>query len=252
VKVAVTGSAGNIGKRLCADLQRDHQVVAIDVRDAAVIADVRDFEAVKRALEGCDAVVHLGGMSPTDTPWQAVYEVNIGGTYNVYEAARQAGCNRIIFASSNHAMGWYEVEAAKPALYRGKSGVLVRTDDPVRPDTYYGVSKVFGEALGRYYSDACGMSVVCIRIGSVNEADRAEGSGAELSYLGASPEVRAERLKTTWMSHRDLARLIRAILERPVPYAIVYGIGDNPNRFYDLEPGRALFGFWPLDGAVPD
>ncbi len=251
MKIAVTGSAGNIGKRLCPDLKRDHEVVAIDIRDADVIADIRDFEAIKRALAGCDAIVHLGGISNNEAPWQPIYEANIGGTYNVYEAARQVGCKRIVFASSNHAVGWYEVDFEKPALYRGETGEIIGTDAPLRPDGYYGVSKAFGEALGRYYSDAFGMKIVCIRIGSVTPTDTPEGGGATLGYLGVPREILLERLKTTWMSHRDLARLIRAILVSDVPFAVVYGIGDNPNRFFDLEPGRTLFGFWPLDSAVP-
>jgi NAD+ dependent glucose-6-phosphate dehydrogenase len=251
VRIAVTGSGGNIGRRLCPELRRDHDVVTIDLRDADHVADVRDFAAVKRALEGCEAVVHLGGVSDNEAPWQPIYEANIGGTYNVYEAARQAGCRRIIFASSNHAVGQYEVDFDKPAAYRGATGTLIRDDAPLRPDGYYGVSKVFGEALGRYYSDAFDMYVACIRIGSVTSTDTPEGAGATLGYLGVTREVLLERLKTTWMSHRDFARLIRAILAHDVRFAVVYGVGDNPNRFFDLEPGRVHYGFWPLDSAVP-
>ncbi len=251
MKIAVTGAAGNIGRRLCPELARDHDVVAMDLRDAPHIVDVRDFDAVRAALTGCEAVVHLGGVSNNEAPWQPIYEANIGGTYNVYEAARQVGCRRIIFASSNHAVGQYEVDFVKPQAYRGSTGFLLREDSPLRPDGYYGVSKAFGEALGRYYADAFGMLVACIRIGSVTATDTPEGAGATLGYLRVTREVLLERLKTTWMSHRDFARLVRAILAHDVPFAIVYGVGDNPNRFWDLEPGRVHYGFWPLDSAVP-
>jgi NAD+ dependent glucose-6-phosphate dehydrogenase len=251
LKIAVTGAAGNIGARLVADLRRDHDVVAIDLRDAEMLVDVCDFDALKKALAGCEAVVHLGGIASNEAPWQPIFAVNIGGTYNVFETARQNGCNRVVFASSNHAIGGYEVEFEKPALYRGRTGHLIDAESPVRPDGFYGVSKVFGEALGRYYSDFFGMRVGCIRIGSVTATDTPEGGGATLGYLNVSHDVLMERLKTTWMSHRDLARLIRTILASEVRFGIVYGIGDNPNRFFDLEAGRALYGFWPLDSAVP-
>jgi len=250
MKIAVTGAAGNIGRRLCPELAREHEVVGIDLRDADVLCDVRDFAGLLHAFAGCEAVVHLGGISNNEAPWRPIYEANIGGTYNAYEAARQCGVRQFIFASSNHAVGQYEVDFVKPEAYRGGTGFLLRDDAPLRPDGYYGVSKAFGEALGRYYSDAFGMRVACLRIGSVTATDSPEGAGATLGYLGVSREVLLERLKTTWMSHRDFQRLVSAILAHDVPYAIVYGVGDNPNRFWDLEPGRIHYGFWPLDSAV--
>ncbi len=250
MRIAVTGSAGNIGRRLCPELAREHDVLGLDLVDADRIVDVCDLGALRDAFAGCEAVVHLGGVSNNEAPWEPIYAANIGGTYNAYEAARLCGVRHFIFASSNHAVGQYEVDFEKPEAYRGASGFLLRADSPLRPDGYYGVSKAFGEALGRYYSDAFGMRVACVRIGSVTATDTPEGAGATLGYLGVSREVLLERLKTTWMSHRDFARLVLAILAHDVPYAIVYGVGDNPNRFWDLEPGRVHYGFWPLDGAV--
>lgn len=247
--IAVTGAAGNIGRRLVDDLRRDHEVVAIDIHDADMVVDVRDLPGIEAALRGCGAVVHLGGIPDNEAPWESIFDVNIGGTYNVFEAARRGGVKHVIFASSNHAVGGYEVTFEKPALYRAAAGHLVTAESPVRPDGFYGVSKVFGEALGRYYSDFFGMRVACVRIGSITATDTPAGGGKTLGYLNISPETIAERMKTTWMSHRDFARLVRAILARDVPFSIVYGVGDNPNRFFDLEAGRALYGFWPLDGA---
>jgi NAD+ dependent glucose-6-phosphate dehydrogenase len=249
-KIAVTGAAGTIGRALCADLARDHEVVAIDLHDAAVIADVRDQDALERAFAGCETVVHLAGVVSVEASWEEVYGTNIGGTYAAFEAARRAGVKRVIFASSNHAVGRYEVENA-PALYEPGFGLVVGTDVAYRPDSLYGVWKAFGESLGRYYSEAHGLQVTCVRIGSILPADSptdpsvAEGS----SWLPLSREQKFERLAATWMSKRDFARLVRAILARDVPYAIVYGVGDNATRFWDLEPGRAIFGFWPLDGT---
>src|SRR5690348_10540455 len=111
-KIAVTGANGTIGTRLCADLAHDHDVVRIDLQDADVNADVRDFDAMLSALRGCETVIHLAGVVAVDIDWETNHAVNIGGTYNVYEAARRNGLRRIIFASSNHCVGMNEVDNA--------------------------------------------------------------------------------------------------------------------------------------------
>jgi uronate dehydrogenase len=249
-KIAVTGANGTIGTRLCADLERDHEIVRIDLQDADVNGDVRDFDAMLRALHGCETVIHLAGVVAVDADWDSVYGTNIGGTYNVYEAARRNGLRRIVFASSNHCVGMNEVQNA-PAIYEPAFGLVVGTDAPYRPDGLYGVWKAFGETLGRYYCDKYGLQVACIRIGSITEADdpRDESVRESSGWLGLTDEQKFKRYAATWMSQRDFARLVRAILARDVPFAVVYGVGDNLTRFWDLEPGRAIYGFWPQDGV---
>jgi nucleoside-diphosphate-sugar epimerase len=249
-KIAVTGSNGTIGSRLCPDLAKDYEVVRIDVKDADIVADVRDFDAMVRALKGCETVIHLAGVVEVEADWRSVYETNIGGTYNVYEAARHNGAKRIIFASSNHCVGMHEVQNA-PAIYEPGFGCVLGTQDPYRPDGLYGVWKAFGEVLGRYYSDKFGVQVACIRIGSITEADdpRHDSVRDSSGWLNLTNEQKFKRYAATWMSHVDFARLVRAILARDVPYAIVYGVGDNLTRFWDLEAGRAIYGFWPEDGV---
>jgi nucleoside-diphosphate-sugar epimerase len=235
---------------LCADLARDHAVVRIDVHDADVVADVQDLVALERAFAGCETVVHLAGVVAVEAAWADVYGPNILGTYHAFEAARRAGCRRVIFASSNHAVGMYEVENA-PAIYQPGFGLVVPAGGPYRPDSLYGVWKAFGETLGRFYSDKHGLQVTCVRIGSITEADdpRDESVGTSSGWLGLTPDQAFERYAATWMSQADFARLVRAILAHEVAYAIVYGVGDNATRFWDLEAGRAIFGFWPRDGT---
>ena len=249
-KIAVTGANGTIGRRLCTALAQDCEVVRIDLQGAGVNADVRDFDAMLAALQGCESVIHLAGIVAVDADWQSVYATNIGGTYNVYEAARRAGAKRIVFASSNHCVGMHEVENA-PAIYEPGFGLVVRTEDPYRPDGLYGVWKALGETLGRFYSDKYGMQVACVRIGSITEADDPRDPSVRDSsgWLGLTDEQKFKRYAATWMSQRDFERLVRAILAHDVPYAVVYGVGDNRTRFWDLEPGRAIYGFWPLDGV---
>lgn len=249
-KIAITGSEGTIGRRLCEDLSADNEIVRIDVSSAGLAADVRDLPAIIEALRGCETVVHLAGVVAVDADWESVYGTNIGGTYNVYEAARINGLRRIIFASSNHCVGMHEVERA-PALYEPASGFVVNTTSPYRPDSLYGVWKAFGEALGRFYSDRYGLQVACVRIGSITAADdpRHESVRESSGWLNLTEEEKFKRYAATWMSQRDFARLVRSILSRDVPYAVVYGVGDNATRFWDLEAGRAAYGFWPQDGV---
>ncbi len=147
MKIAVTGAAGTIGARLCADLAADHSVVRIDLHDADVVADVRDLPALEAAFAGCDAVVHLAGVVAVEAEWDAVYGANILGTYNAFEAARRAGCTRFVFASSNHAVGGYEVELA-PQLYELGFGLVLHAEAALRPDSLYGVWKAFGRRSG--------------------------------------------------------------------------------------------------------
>src|ERR1700676_578100 len=235
-KIAITGAAGIIGRSLQADLARDHDIVGIDLRDADVCADIRDLPALERAFTGCSTIVHLAGVSSVEASWPEVFEINVGGTYNAFEAARRAGAKRVIFASSNHAVGMYEVRGGA-ALYEPGAGVAVRAQDALRPDSLYGVGKVFGEALGRYYSENFGQQVTCVRIGSIlagdSPTDPSLGVPSFLPHL--NPEEARKRYAATWMSKRDFARLVRAILARDVPFSIIYGVGDNPARFWDLE-----------------
>lgn len=248
--IGITGASGTIGKPLCAALERRHDVVRIDIEGEGVRADVTDFEAMLRALQGCETVIHLAGAVAVDLDWQTNYTVNIGGTYNVFEAARRNGAKRIIFASSNHCVGMHEVRHA-PALYEPGFGRVVGTQEPYRPDGLYGVWKAFGETLGRYYSDKYGLQVACVRIGSITQADdpRDESVRESSGWLDLNDEQKFKRYAATWMSQRDFAALVEAILARDVPYAVVYGVGNNRTRFWDLEPGRAIYGFWPQDGV---
>jgi nucleoside-diphosphate-sugar epimerase len=249
-KIVVTGASGQIGPRLCDDLARDNEVVRVDLKGADVNLDIGDFAAVEKALAGVETVIHLAADSSVSAPWESTFHVNIGGTYNIFEGARRQGCKRVIFASSNHAVGMYEIDN-KPQIYEGTTGILVRNDSELRPDGFYGVSKIFGEALGRYYSDVYGMQVCCVRIGSVLGVDDPKhpslAQGA--AWLNLTVEQKYKRYAATWMSQRDLARLMRAVISRDVPFSIIYGVGDNLTRFWDLEPGRAVYGWWPIDGV---
>ncbi|MHB8577815.1 MAG: NAD-dependent epimerase/dehydratase family protein [Dehalococcoidia bacterium] len=198
--VLITGAEGNIGAGLRRNLA-DRYLLRALTRDPApelesTAADIVDFDAILPAFEGVDAVIHLAASPDVDTPWNDVLHNNIEGTYNVFEAARQRGVKQIIFASSNHAVGRYEVEAL-PGLFRRGSGVMVDERVAVRPDSLYGVSKAYGEALGRYVSETFGLSVYCLRIGSVlrNDDPVAEANVAQPNSSLVSGLTRAQLLR---------------------------------------------------------
>ena len=228
--VLLTGAAGRIGTVLRGGLpERGWALRCLDVVPVAdtrpgeehVVADVADLAAMVDATEGASAVVHLAGVSGEST-WPAISRANIEGTYATLEAARRAGIQRVVLASSNHATGY----TPRPA-----AGQLREADASPRPDTYYGVAKVTMEALGSLYADRYGMDVVCLRIGT------------------ALPEPIAVRHLSTWLSPDDTVALVHAALSAPSPgFAVVWGTSANTRGWWDLTSARAL-GYEPTDDA---
>jgi len=204
-------------------------------------------------------VVHLAANPAVSAPWDSVLEDNIVGTYNVLEATRDAAVESVVFASSNHVVGMYEEEYA-PELYTGDVDLHLDHRSPVRPDSLYGTSKVFGEALCRYYVEDDGPPEQChaLRICSVRapEYDHPYGDAEkgvdEGRWERGSPEYRQQvaRLKATWQSRRDLAQLVDCSLRTTDPgYDVFYGVSDNDNRWFDIEHARAALGYRPVDSA---
>jgi uronate dehydrogenase len=228
--VLVTGAAGRIGTVLRGGLpERGWAVRSLDVVPIAdtrpgeeqVVADVTDLAAMTDAARGATALVHLAGI-PTESDWPAMLHANIDGTYAALEAARRAGIDRVVLASSNHATGYTP---------RPSSGRLPEAGAPPRPDTYYGVSKVTMEGLGSLYHDRYGLDVVCLRIGS------------------AFPEPTTTRQLSTWLSPGDTVSLVDAALRAPSPgFAVVWGVSANTRAWWDLTAARAL-GYQPADDA---
>lgn len=223
-RLLITGAAGGIGTYLRETLRGKYLLRLSDVKSITtladgeefVAADVTDASALVPLMDNVHAIIHLGGVSREDA-WEPILDINIAGTYNVFEAARRQGVERIIFASSNHAMGFY------PRSQR------IGTNVSVRPDSRYGVSKAFAEALGSLYADKYGMRVMCIRIGNVTD------------------EPVDRRRLSTWVSPRDLTQLIEIGLEHPdMHYEIVYGASDNARSWWDNGNAMRL-GYVPLD-----
>jgi uronate dehydrogenase len=221
--ILITGAAGDVGTHLRRELAGKYRIRASDLRSLKKIgsetfmrADISKLADALRITKGVDAVVHLAGYS-VEGPWEGILSANIVGCYNVFEAARRNGVKRILFPTSNHATGFYR-----------RDQTIDHRVYP-RPDSRYGVSKVFGEALGSLYADKYGMEVFCMRIGNVN------------------PAPIDKRRLSLWFSPRDLAQLVGIGIEHPdIRFEIVYGVSDNKRGWYDNSNAFRL-GYRPQD-----
>jgi len=226
--VLLTGAAGGLGTLMRNLLPAfDYELRLLDLRPIegepdAITADLADKKALREAVRGVDAILHLAGIS-LEAPFEKILRANIEGTYNLYEAAREEGVPRIVFASSNHAVGF----TPRP---QGE-GPLIPIDTPRRPDTFYGLSKSFGEDLAQLYWDKHGLETVSVRIGA------------------CFPEPTSVRMLSVWMSPSDGARLFHAALTAPdVGHTVVYGSSANTRLWWDLSTARAL-GYEPQDDS---
>lgn len=232
LKVIITGATGTIGRTLMEDLDDVYVLTGTsrnpqpDPRFRRL--DFDDVETLAAAFSGQDAVVHMHAKSNHDTDSLEPYlQPNVVGVYNTYEAARRAGVRRLIFASSNHATGWYELV-----------GERCDADSTPRPDGMYGTTKVWGEALGRYYSDRFGLEVISLRIGSYQ-------------YRQKPPAFdMGPRILSSWLSDRDLVHLVRRSIEtRGIKWGIYYGISANARACWDITNAVTELGYRPKDNA---
>ena len=227
-RLLLTGAAGGLGKVLRQSLQPFARTLRLsDIAnlceagpgEEVVPCDLADKAAVDALVKSCDAVVHLGGVS-VERPFEEILEANIKGVFHLYEGARRHGVKRVVFASSNHVVGFHP-----------QQGELLDADCVKRPDGYYGLSKSYGEDLSRFYFDRYGIETACIRIGS------------------SFPEPKDRRMMVTWMSYRDLTELVRCCLFAPaLGHTIVYGTSDNRDKWWDNSKAAHL-GFVPQDSS---
>lgn len=226
-RLLLTGAAGGLGQALRERLKANCDVLRLSDRaslgpagaqEEITLADLADAAAVDAAVQGCNAIVHLGGVS-VEGPFGPILQANILGLYHLYESARTHGVKRIVFASSNHVTGYYS------------QGETIDATAPARPDGLYGLSKAFGEDLSRFYFDRYGIETACVRIGS------------------SFPEPKDRRMLATWLSYDDLHRLITACLSTPVlGHSIIFGMSDNAVTWWDNRCARHI-GYVPQDSS---
>lgn len=227
MKILITGGAGHVGRKLRGefsgrfDLIRTFDMVSappLGPNEESQVGDIADMAAVERAMQGMDAVIHLAA-EPNEAPFEPILQANVIGTWNVYEAARRHGVRRVVFGSSNHAVGFY------PRSQR------IDENAPVKPDSRYGLSKCWGEAVAALYADKYGVTSMLLRIG--NAADT-PGSARALAI---------------WVSARDLAQLCMIGLQHPdIHCNVVYGVSNNAACWYDNAAAYRL-GYQPQDRA---
>ncbi|ANQ24672.1 NAD-dependent dehydratase [Vibrio natriegens] len=227
--ILITGAGGRLGKELRHGLASLADTVRLGVRsqlddiqpnEEQYVFDLADEAAVLEATKGVDAIIHFGGAS-LETKWETILDANIRGSYNIYEGARKNNVKRIIYASSVHAIGYHELETH------------IDTDAPVRPDSLYGVSKCFVEALSRLYWDKFGIESACVRI------------------FSSFPEPADRRMLWSWLSFDDCIRLVKACLTAPrLGHTITFGTSDNSVKPLDNSKAGHL-GYFPKDSAEP-
>lgn len=227
--ILLTGATGIVGTALRPFLRDryDHVILAdlrpiesLENNESFETCDIVDLDRLTRIAKQANGIVHLAGMVGADYSFDDVLQPNIVGTHNVYRAAHQAEISNVVYASSHHALGFM------------KRGMPIDDKTPHRPDSFYGLSKAFGESAGSYFCDNFGLNVLTIRIG----------------FVGT--EVTDERRLHTWISPRDLAQLIHiGLSKQDLGYEVVYGTSNNPNPFFDNSNASRL-GYRPQDRAI--
>jgi nucleoside-diphosphate-sugar epimerase len=242
LRVLITGINGNIGAILHGALKITHDVYGVDQEgefsDRVLSADISDYQqlaTVIRKFRPLDAIVHLAGNPNVDATWKEVLQANIVGTRNIFEATREFEVRRVVFASSNHVTGAYEGFGEDLHLHKQHEPRKISPFDPIRPDSDYGVSKAFGEAVARYYCARWGIEAICLRIGVV---------------LPDDDPTNSRHNRKIWLSHRDLVQLVEKSLTSNVVFGIYYGVSNNRGAFWDISNARDELGYVPMDDGT--
>jgi nucleoside-diphosphate-sugar epimerase len=245
-RILVTGAAGRIAQLVIEELATDHDIRGADLQPApnmteSHLADMTDLNAVRRLFRDIDVVVDFANNPAGDLSWEDAYRNNILATFNSMRAAQEAGVTRYVYTSSNRATEGYEHDEPYASICRGDyEGLepgklaLLTTDLPLRPNGPYGIGKAAAEAAGRYFSDKFGMSMICLRLGTMGR----DNTGP-----------RDQRQFATTITPSDVKRLYRCAVEAPASlrFAIYYGVSNNKWRFWDISDAQAQIGYAPRD-----
>ena len=248
-RVLVTGLSGLVGSALRTEFERRYELSSLSRYGTDGLDDSHNFkgniaelESIIPAFRGQHTVVHLAADRSASANWESALRNNFVGVYNVYEAAKRTGVKRVVFGSSQHAIGgFYRDEPYKTILAGNFDRVkrpykLIDETVPIRPDGYYGASKAYAEGLGSYYSEWHGISSINIRIGWTISNDDPTVSGGGLAM---------------WLSHRDTAQIHVKAVDAPdsLMYTVVFAMSDNYWSIFSLDKARKVLGYEPQDDA---
>jgi NAD+ dependent glucose-6-phosphate dehydrogenase len=240
--VLLTGAGGHVGQVILDGLRDEydwrlmfHSEPDEEPEFPYWTGEVQDYDDVAPAAEGVGAIIHLAGDPRPSAPWKSVLQNNIDGTHTVYEVAVDEGVEKVVYASSNHAVGAFESDERTPEMYRKHDEFRLDGTELPRPGNKYGISKATGEIIGRYYHDEYDLSVCNVRIGNLNENH---------------PPIDYERGQAMWLSPRDCAHIHQCTLEADYDYEIVYGISDNDRKYYSIERAKEVLGYEPMDNSA--
>ena len=246
-RIAVTGAAGDVGRETL-DALDEHEVVPITHRQHddldSVVLEIEEESALVGAFEECDTVIHMAAAASAISPWETVLQVNIDGTKNVFEAARKTSVSRVVFGSSNHVTHMCNMsDPTEPGTTKADASVDT-TDDPFRPSTDYGVSKLAGEGLGSLYADREGLEVINLRIGYLQDADTLR------DHQSDEPD-RARQSRAMFLSPRDYRQAIRqaisvSLSENPLTVNLV---SRNDDRYHSITKTIRTLGYRPRDNS---
>ena len=248
-KILITGSSGLIGSVIIKNLGNKYEFSGLDIKPnkdypelKTLIINSNNLDSILPAFKNIDTVIHLAANVSEATEWDLVLNNNIILTRNIYEASKTNNIKKVIFASSNHAVGNFEKDFPYKKIVKGKYNeidinniIKIDSSVPVRPDSDYGISKAFGEAVARYYFEHHGIESACLRIGTVRPDN--------------SPKTDVRHFATL-LYHEDLAQLIDKCIEKEkLDFQIFYGVSNNKWRFWDLDHARKTIGYEPKQNA---
>mgnify|MGYP001488789315 FL=1 len=244
--ILITGGAGLVGSVLTNGLKDKFNIRILDIKNVegvdSYVGDISELDSIMPAFKDVDTVVHLAGDRRVHGEWESILNNNIVGLYNIYEAARLSGVKRVIFASSQHATGGFYFVEPYSFINDGEYEKLPNDYKPldetcrIRPDSFYGASKSFGESISSYYSDFYNISTINIRIGWVISDDDPTFSPISLNL---------------WLSHRDIVQIIDLSINAPeeIKYDTFYATSDNHWKIWSIEKAKKILGYKPFDGA---
>jgi NAD+ dependent glucose-6-phosphate dehydrogenase len=248
-KVLVTGLSGLVGSALRSEFEERYELSSLSRYGTEGLDDAHNFkgniaelDSMIPAFEGQHTVVHLAADRSANANWESALRNNFVGVYNVYEAAKRTGVKRVVFGSSQHAIGGFYQDEPYKSVIAGKFDEVKRPfkliDEtvPIRPDGYYGASKAYAEGLGSYYSEFHGISSINIRIGWTISNDDPTTNGGGLAM---------------WLSHRDTAQIHVKAVDAPdsLMYTVVFAMSDNEWNIFSLDKAREVLGYEPQDDA---